>query len=708
MQSPLRSWGVFEMKAGRRVSTKTERQCVPPLFRLWILRMLLKCGGLGSFLQPVGFMDERVAEALGLSGMDSGDGEFSPTAARAALRKQLAAAEAKADSRRLPAELSRNADRLGRLIGLDKVAQRILSFAVLIKTDTLLNSASALMGSMPTLRTLQAVSTILDLPQEKVKSALAADSPLANSGLLRIERSSAHELENKFNILSTDFAEAMLHDEDDPLKLLSESVRAAAAGTLSASDYRHLGDHLPMLQTYLRHALATRRKGVNILLYGPPGTGKSELARLLAQQVNAPLMEVVCADADGKPIDGERRLNAYRTAQWIFAQQPALILFDEIEDVFNDAPVLFEHLNLSQARKGWFNNMLEQNPVPALWLTNSVTCLDAAFIRRFDLVVEVPVPPKAHRKAILAKTSGGLLNESVMARLSQLEHMPPAVVARAAEVTRIITRETPVLSPVAVMERLIDGTLKAQGQPSSGSAGTSAAAGLYDPAFTRADIDLIRLADGLKASGGGRICLYGPPGTGKTGYGQWLAEQLGKRLILKRGSDLLSMYVGGTEKAIAEAFAQAREDGAILMIDEIDGFLQDRRCAQRNWELTQVNEMLTQMEDYDGILMASTNLMTGMDQAALRRFDVKARFDYLLPDQAFGLLRRHCASLAIPSPGERHRAMLHRLGALTPGDFAAIARRCRFTKLETPDAWITALEEECAFKDTGQPRIGFQ
>lgn len=295
-----------------------------------------------------------------------------------------------------------------------------------------------------------------------------------------------------------------------------------------------------------------------------------------------------------------------------------------------------------------------------------------------------------------------------MARLSQLEHMPPAVVARAAEVTRIITRETPVLSPVAVMERLIDGTLKAQGQPSSGRPGAISVTGLYDPGFTRADVDLIQLADGLTESGSGRICLYGPPGTGKTGYGRWLADRLGKRLVLKRGSDLLSMYVGGTEKAIAEAFAEARESDAVLMIDEIDGFLQDRRSAQRNWELTQVNEMLTQMEDYEGIFIASTNLMDGMDQAALRRFDIKARFDYLRPDQAFGLLRRHCAELAIAGPGERHMARLRRLGALTPGDFAAVARRCRFARLETPDAWITALEEECAFRDTGHARIGFQ
>jgi hypothetical protein len=100
--------------------------------------------------------------------------------------------------------------------------------------------------------------------------------------------------------------------------------------------------------------------------------------------------------------------------------------------------------------------------------------------------------------------------------------------------------------------------------------------------------------------------------------------------------------------------------------------------------------------------------MDGMDQAALRRFDIKARFDYLMPQQAFGLLRHHCASLAITAPDSRHKARLMRLGVLTPGDFAAVARRCRFTKLETPDAWITALEEECAFKEAGQARIGFQ
>ena len=69
-------------------------------------------------------------------------------------------------------------------------------------------------------------------------------------------------------------------------------------------------------------------------------------------------------------------------------------------------------------------------------------------------------------------------------------------------------------------------------------------------------------------------------------------------VLHKRTSDLLSMWVGGTEKRIADAFAEARDDQAFLVFDEADSLLADRRGAQRNWEVTQVNEMLTWMESH--------------------------------------------------------------------------------------------------------------
>ena len=94
------------------------------------------------------------------------------------------------------------------------------------------------------------------------------------------------------------------------------------------------------------------------------------------------------------------------------------------------------------------------------------------------------------------------------------------------------------------------------------------------------------------------------------------------------------MWVGGSEKNIAKAFKDAVDDKALLLIDEVDSFLQNRQGASRSWEVTSVNEMLTQMEQFPGIFIASTNMMHGLDQAALRRFDLKVRFDYLLPEQA--------------------------------------------------------------------------
>lgn len=66
-----------------------------------------------------------------------------------------------------------------------------------------------------------------------------------------------------------------------------------------------------------------------------------------------------------------------------------------------------------------------------------------------------------------------------------------------------------------------------------------------------------------------------------------------------------------SEKAIAAAVGQAARERAILMIDEVDSFLRDRDGAYHGWEVTQVNKMLTHIENFDGVRIASTNLMDG-------------------------------------------------------------------------------------------------
>jgi SpoVK/Ycf46/Vps4 family AAA+-type ATPase len=120
-----------------------------------------------------------------------------------------------------------------------------------------------------------------------------------------------------------------------------------------------------------------------------------------------------------------------------------------------------------------------------------------------------------------------------------------------------------------------------------------------------------------------------------------------------------------------------------------------------------VNEMLTQMESFPGVFIASTNLMDGIDPAALRRFDLKVKFDFLSPEQTWELLRRHCARLGLATPQPEILNRVMRLTHLTPGDFSAVLRQHRFRPIDSPDALVSALEAECAVKNNRKTPIGF-
>jgi SpoVK/Ycf46/Vps4 family AAA+-type ATPase len=701
----IKGWDDFSTR--RRHGPSTAQ--LTPLMRLWVLRILVPLGAQRAFVEAFGFAKPAVASALGLSDSSSEEEteSFSPGAARAELRKQHVHAEGRRGEARLPGFLQANLDRLGNLVGLDQPARQILAFMLLVRNDPVLNEAVDLLGPLSTVRASHVLSVILGLPETAVRDALASDAPLGRTGLLVVDRDASYSMECKFNLLSAKLADVMIAGESDPLALLRDTVRPSRPGTLEPADYAHIGMSYQLLLSFLQVARHTGRTGANVLVYGPPGTGKSELARLMARELGCSLMEIATEDEDGDPVAGERRLRAFRAAQAIFAGRPALILFDEIEDVFNDASPFSGHRSTGQSRKGWINRTLEENSVPALWLTNSVECLDPAFVRRFDMVVKVPVPGKAHRKTIIARAGGDLLDQGAVERLSMAESISPAVIARAASVTRAVRDQVPGTDASAIMERLIDGTLQGQGHQPVARARVAVLPDVYDPAFINTGIDLSGVLAGLRIAGSGRICFYGPPGTGKTACGRWLAQELDRPIIVKRASDLLSMWVGGNEKALAEAFRQAADEKAVLLIDEVDSFLRDRQGARQGWELTQVNEMLTQMEDFDGIFIASTNLAAGMDRAALRRFDIKAKFGFLRTEQAWELLRRHCeaAGLAPPSLAARHRLSL--LGNLTPGDFAVVSRRQRFGRFSDADQWVTALEAECELKEGHSRPIGF-
>ena len=156
-------------------------------------------------------------------------------------------------------------------------------------------------------------------------------------------------------------------------------------------------------------------------------------------------------------------------------------------------------------------------------------------------------------------------------------------------------------------------------------------------------------------------------------------------------------------------FREAGREQAVLLLDEADSFLRDRRGARQAWELTQVNEMLMQMEAFQGIFIASTNLMDSLDEASLRRFDAKVRFGYLDAAQARAMFAALSGSLGLSDdPADADAlALLRTASHLTPGDFASVARGARLHTLKTRRELAALLIQACQFKRKDSRAMGF-
>jgi SpoVK/Ycf46/Vps4 family AAA+-type ATPase len=203
----------------------------------------------------------------------------------------------------------------------------------------------------------------------------------------------------------------------------------------------------------------------------------------------------------------------------------------------------------------------------------------------------------------------------------------------------------------------------------------------------------------LKARGHGTLCFSGAPGTGTTALAEHIARSLGKPLLVKQASDLMSKFVGETEQNMAGMFREAESEKAVLLLDEADSFLQDRRGAQRNYEVTEVNEMLQGMERFPGIFICTTNLMDRIDQAALRRFAFKIRFRPLTTAQRERMFVTEALAGDAGALTPEQATRLARLDQLAPGDFAAVKRQVEILAAQlSPEEFLEQLEAEHRIK----------
>jgi SpoVK/Ycf46/Vps4 family AAA+-type ATPase len=174
---------------------------------------------------------------------------------------------------------------------------------------------------------------------------------------------------------------------------------------------------------------------------------------------------------------------------------------------------------------------------------------------------------------------------------------------------------------------------------------------------------------------------------------------------------LLDCYIGVTEKNNAQAFHEANEN-TLLLIDEVDSLLASRRGASRQWEISQVNELLTQIDDYDGYLVVATNYPEHLDDALSRRLDFKVNFQAMRPEhleEAFVTFSTKM-NLTQKQSAKAFHSSVWPTGGMTLGDFSTAFRRVSANPKVSATEFAKACLAEASHRETlaqGGRRIGF-
>jgi SpoVK/Ycf46/Vps4 family AAA+-type ATPase len=603
-----------------------------------------------------------------------------------------------------------NLELLGRELGLEADALHLLMLRIVYRLDPVLMDALVplLHDCLDPIFTMR-LDGILGLPAGRSEQLLEPGGALARSGLLRHRRGVGSPLEARL-VIPQGLLGALLKPMQSAHEAVARLVFRAPPAMLALSDFAHLAESIELILMRLRSALAQRAASVNVLLHGVPGTGKTELARLLAHQLGVPLYAIeACGYRQGSPKAPDARLGEYRFAQGILRMAgPALLLLDEAEDLF---PTPWGRTD-DMPSKALLNETLEQSAVPALWLTNHVRHIDPAFLRRFDLILEVTPPDRHHKVNVLRAhlPASANLDPAWLARAVAPRALTPGVLARIGRTLADSALDEPGRLQHAVDLLRRHYVRAAEGKHLPALAPISA--GLpFATAALQCDAPIEHLLTRLRAKPAGRLLFHGPPGTGKTALAHHLAEHIGKGLLLKRASDLLAPYVGQTEANLAAMFREATREGDVLLLDEADSFLGERNAQHARWETTQANELLTQMEAFEGVFICTTNRLDALDPAVLRRFDLKIGFAALSPAQRLALIRQAATTLDIAwseQAGAEVQRAQSRLSGMTPGDVAAALRHLRLTTATpTLAGLLDALAAECRYKAPPARHIGF-
>ncbi len=552
----------------------------------------------------------------------------------------------------------------------------------------------------------------LGCDQREVARLVGRDGILARIGLI----DSSDGGGNVGFLLATGlsvFAQGLTQEHASAEDFLESFLMLSPPPKLDDADTEHLSAIKQLATPLLRTAAEQAVPGTNLMFYGAPGTGKTELARQVAARAGLRLYEVRYAGPNGSSLSAQQRLaSLLLSLHALRGKRDAAILLDEAEDIFSSCERNFwgPPSKDSELSKAWITRLLEENQIPVLWTSNRVRQIDPAVLRRFVVMYEFSELPQSVKRRLADKFLGGMdLGEPRMEQVARLRQLVPAQLENAANAAALVKPASPDDAWQCVRLQLNE-SRRAMGQAALVEHTGSPVA--YDAGCLNlgGGMDTDLLLAGLRRNGRAALCFHGVPGTGKTELARYLARQLERELVVQSGSDLLSMWLGETEKRIADMFARAgdRASQVLLLLDEADTFLKDRSKATASWELSQTNEFLARMEGFPGIFICTTNLIDRLDTAVLRRFQFRVEFRGMRFDQSQALFR---SAFGREPTEPESRAMRLLDGKLAPADFSNVARQLAFLgEVESQPSLVDRLADECRSRGvtaTPMRSIGF-
>ena len=557
-------------------------------------------------------------------------------------------------------------------------------------------------------RKLVLLATVTDMPVHRMRQAGGLDGRLASCGLIGCPNFS-HQVD--FYTINQGIADYLLGVRS--LHLGAKFFTVGGAGTHPLDSF-----NLPGSSVQILRSLLSSDRPCSVLLYGEPGTGKTEFSKALATASG----KQACFVLIGKTGENDVRRTGLVAAATVFHPSDSIVVVDEADGMLNSRYAFHGAGGEGTIRKEWLNEFLDGCQAQVIWITNDISCIEESTRRRFTYAVEFKRFSARQREQIWQShlrehPLQSVITPAMCRSLSREYQVNAAGIANALETVKLVVpgKETSGGKVEEALKDILASHENLTGHMRHGK--LNGLGGEYDPDAVNASERPEIMVQSLQSFGTtgfradqppANLLFHGVPGTGKTAFAQYLALSLGLELMMKRASDLLSMFVGGTEHNICAAFEEAARERAILFLDEADSLFIDRHTARHSWETSQTNELLTQMENHHGILVCCTNLIDNLDLAAMRRFSWKVRFDPLTVQGKVRLFQKYFMEEGAELP-PMLKSRIEQIADLTPGDIKAVSLRFRLRSGAGLDlqSVLSALEEEVVYKQRSRMVVGF-